>query len=77
MVLIMELINNIAKAHGLFRANSEVSALLGRIPSAIGYQPTLATDLGGLQEHIAKSPDKDDSTIVQVAHVNIPFLLQL
>nr|P85088.1 RecName: Full=ATP synthase subunit beta, mitochondrial [Vitis sp.] len=32
------------------QANSEVSALLGRIPSAVGYQPTLATDLGGLQE---------------------------
>ncbi|URD82415.1 hypothetical protein MUK42_27756 [Musa troglodytarum] len=35
------------------QANSEVSALLGRIPSAVGYQPTLATDLGGLQEHPA------------------------
>lgn len=34
------------------QANSEVSALLGHIPSAVGYQPTLATDLGGLQEHI-------------------------
>ncbi|GJN37645.1 hypothetical protein PR202_gb26622 [Eleusine coracana subsp. coracana] len=34
------------------QANSEVSALLGRIPSAVGYQPTLATDLGGLQERI-------------------------
>ena len=34
------------------QACSEVSALLGRIPSAVGYQPTLATDLGGLQERI-------------------------
>jgi len=34
------------------QANSEVSALLGRIPSAVGYQPTLSTDLGGLQERI-------------------------
>lgn len=34
------------------QANAEVSALLGRIPSAVGYQPTLATDLGGLQERI-------------------------
>merc|ERR1711966_258496 len=34
------------------QANSEVSALLGRIPSAVGYQPTLATDLGALQERI-------------------------
>ena len=37
------------------QANSEVSALLGRIPSAVGYQPTLATDLGGLQERDRKS----------------------
>ena len=36
------------------QANSEVSALLGRIPSAVGYQPTLATDLGGLQERILR-----------------------
>lgn len=34
------------------QASSEVSALLGRIPSAVGYQPTLATDLGALQERI-------------------------
>merc|ERR1719409_1547372 len=34
------------------QANSEVSALLGRIPSAVGYQPTLSTDLGGLHERI-------------------------
>ncbi len=34
------------------QACSEVSALLGRIPSAVGYQPTLATDLGALQERI-------------------------
>merc|ERR1711933_266044 len=34
------------------QAGSEVSALLGRIPSAVGYQPTLATDLGGMQERI-------------------------
>merc|ERR1712185_514366 len=34
------------------QANSEVSALLGRIPSAVGYQPTLSTDLGLLQERI-------------------------
>ena len=37
------------------QANSEVSALLGRIPSAVGYQPTLATDLGGLQERITST----------------------
>merc|ERR1712238_548793 len=34
------------------QAGSEVSALLGRIPSAVGYQPTLATDMGALQERI-------------------------
>ncbi len=34
------------------QAGSEVSALLGRIPSAVGYQPTLATDMGNLQERI-------------------------
>lgn len=34
------------------QAGSEVSALLGRIPSAVGYQPTLATDMGGMQERI-------------------------
>ncbi len=33
------------------QAGSEVSALLGRIPSAVGYQPTLATDMGALQTH--------------------------
>ena len=39
------------------QAGSEVSALLGRMPSAVGYQPTLAVDLGGLQERIT-STDK-------------------
>jgi len=34
------------------QAGSEVSALLGRIPSAVGYQPTLAVDMGGMQERI-------------------------
>ena len=47
------------------QANSEVSALLGRIPSAVGYQPTLATDLGGLQERITTT-DKGSITSVQV-----------
>merc|ERR1711970_1113093 len=50
------------------QANSEVSALLGRIPSAVGYQPTLATDLGGLQERI--TPTKKGSiTSVQAIYV--------
>ncbi len=48
------------------QANSEVSALLGRIPSAVGYQPTLATDLGGLQERITTTT-KGSITSVQVS----------
>ena len=103
-VTIMELINNIAKAHGGFsvfagvaltgltvaeyfrdnegqdvlffvdnifrftQAGSEVSALLGRIPSAVGYQPTLATDMGNLQERIT-STDKGSITSVQAIYV--------
>ena len=47
------------------QANSEVSALLGRIPSAVGYQPTLATDLGTLQERITTT-SKGSITSVQV-----------
>ena len=47
------------------QANSEVSALLGRIPSAVGYQPTLATDLGLLQERITTTK-KGSITSVQV-----------
>ena len=50
------------------QAGSEVSALLGRIPSAVGYQPTLATDLGGLQERIA-STKNGSITSVQAVYV--------
>merc|ERR1712054_294827 len=50
------------------QANSEVSALLGRIPSAVGYQPTLATDLGGLQERIT-STKVGSITSVQAIYV--------
>merc|ERR1712164_137636 len=50
------------------QANSEVSALLGRIPSAVGYQPTLATDLGGLQERITTTK-KGSTTSVQAIYV--------
>ena len=46
------------------QAGSEVSALLGRMPSAVGYQPTLAVDLGELQERIT-STDKGSITAVQ------------
>ncbi|SDN42517.1 F-type H+-transporting ATPase subunit beta [Desulfonauticus submarinus] len=50
------------------QANSEVSALLGRMPSAVGYQPTLATDLGALQERIT-STKKGSITSVQAVYV--------
>jgi len=50
------------------QAGSEVSALLGRIPSAVGYQPTLATDLGELQERIT-STNKGSITSVQAIYV--------
>ncbi len=50
------------------QAGSEVSALLGRIPSAVGYQPTLATEMGELQERIT-STDKGSITSVQAVYV--------
>lgn len=50
------------------QAGSEVSALLGRMPSAVGYQPTLATELGELQERIA-STKKGSVTSVQAVYV--------
>jgi F-type H+-transporting ATPase subunit beta len=50
------------------QAGSEVSALLGRIPSAVGYQPTLATDMGALQERIT-STTKGSITSVQAVYV--------
>merc|ERR1711988_1305968 len=51
------------------QACSEVSALLGRIPSAVGYQPTLATDLGGLQERITTTKS---GSITSVQAVYVP-----
>ena len=50
------------------QAGSEVSALLGRMPSAVGYQPTLATELGALQERIA-STNRGSITSVQAVYV--------
>merc|ERR1712083_864 len=50
------------------QAGSEVSTLLGRIPSAVGYQPTLATDMGSLQERIT-STSKGSITSVQAVYV--------
>ncbi|MDD3925944.1 MAG: F0F1 ATP synthase subunit beta [bacterium] len=51
------------------QAGSEVSALLGRIPSAVGYQPTLATELGALEERIASTRD---GSITSVQAVYVP-----
>lgn len=51
------------------QAGSEVSALLGRIPSAVGYQPTLATEVGELQERIASTKD---GSITSVQAVYVP-----
>jgi F-type H+/Na+-transporting ATPase subunit beta len=50
------------------QAGSEVSALLGRMPSAVGYQPTLATEMGALQERIA-STNKGSITSIQAVYV--------
>ena len=50
------------------QAGSEVCALLGRIPSAVGYQPTLATDMGNLQERITTT-NKGSITSVQAIYV--------
>ncbi len=50
------------------QAGSEVSALLGRMPSAVGYQPTLATEMGELQERIT-STDKGSITSIQAVYV--------
>jgi F-type H+-transporting ATPase subunit beta len=55
------------------QAGSEVSALLGRIPSAVGYQPTLATDMGSMQERITTTK-KGSITSVQVIGKLIVFL---
>ena len=51
------------------QAGNEVSALLGRLPSAVGYQPTLANELGALQERIAST---DDGSITSVQAVYVP-----
>ena len=52
------------------QAGSEVSALLGRIPSAVGYQPTLATDMGTMQERITTTK-KGSITSVQAIYVRL------
>src|SRR5207245_1346313 len=50
------------------QAGSEVSALLGRMPSAVGYQPTLASEIGGMQERIT-STKKGSITSLQAVYV--------
>merc|ERR1711990_338911 len=50
------------------QAGSEVSALLGRMPSAVGYQPTLSTEMGGLQERIT-STTQGSITSIQAVYV--------
>src|SRR5256886_14273675 len=55
------------------QANSEVSALLGRMPSAVGYQPTLGTDIGELQERITTTK-KGSITSLQAIYVPPPDL---
>src|SRR2546430_8387789 len=50
------------------QAGSEVSALLGRLPSAVGYQPTMASEMGALQERIT-STKKGSVTSMQAAYV--------
>ena len=52
------------------QAGSEVSALLGRMPSAVGYQPTLATEMGALQERIT-STRKGSITSVPVSYTHL------
>ena len=54
------------------QAGSEVSALLGRMPSAVGYQPTLATEMGELQERIA-STKNGSVTSVQAVYVPVSY----
>jgi F0F1-type ATP synthase beta subunit len=54
------------------QAGSEVSALLGRIPSAVGYQPTLSTDMGGMYVHFYV-PDNMNSTFSLGKNVSLPL----
>ena len=65
MSLVLLFIDNIFR---FTQAGSEVSALLGRIPSAVGYQPTLAVDMGLMQERITTT-DKGSITSVQAVYV--------
>ena len=51
------------------QAGSEVSALLGRIPSAVGYQPTLATDMGTMQERITTTKTGSITSVQVYNHI--------
>ena len=64
--LVLLFIDNIFR---FTQAGSEVSALLGRIPSAVGYQPTLSTDMGGMQERITTTKN---GSITSVQAVYVP-----
>ena len=58
----------------ILQANSEVSALLGRIPSAVGYQPTLATDLGTLQERITTTKKGSITSVQVTGHAHLHYM---
>lgn len=58
----------------VLQANSEVSALLGRIPSAVGYQPTLATDLGTLQERITTTKKGSITSVQVTGHAHLHYI---
>src|SRR5258708_25264933 len=49
------------------QAGSEISTLLGRIPSAVGYQPTLATDMGAFQERITSTTQRSTTSIQPIS----------
>ena len=56
------------------QAGSEVSALLGRMPSAVGYQPTLATEMGQLQERISSTNKGSVTSIKQYSYLPMTTL---
>ena len=58
------------------QAGSEVSALLGRMPSAVGYQPTLATEMGQLQERITSTNKGSVTSIKQYSYQPMTILTQ-
>ena len=59
------------------QAGSEVSALLGRMPSAVGYQPTLATEMGELQERIASVSYTHLKQVIRKKYMKVQFRQKL